>query len=191
MIGTVQTMAQVVEARDPYTAGHQQGVAELAKAISAEIGDPPDRQEGIYLGGLIHDIGKIAVPAEILSKPARLSDLEFNLVKIHPQVGFDILRHIEFPWPIAEMVLHHHERLDGSGYPQGLKGAQIIPEARILAVGDVVEAIASHRPYRPALGLEAAIAEIRRCRGTLYDEAAVDACAILFDRGAIRFPKSR
>ncbi|MBI5660309.1 MAG: PAS domain S-box protein [Nitrosomonadales bacterium] len=178
--GTVQAIAAMVELRDPYTAGHQRRVAQLAAAIAVELGLPEERVRGIHLAGTIHDLGKIQTPAEILSKPGKLSATEFNLIKDHPQNGYEILKGIAFPWPIAQMVWQHHEKLDGSGYPQGLKGEEILLEARILSVADVVEAMSSHRPYRPGLGTDAAMAEIGRGRGGRYDPDAVDACVRLF-----------
>lgn len=180
MKGTVRAMAITVEMRDPYTAGHQQRVADLSRAIAEEIGFPPERTDGIYLAALIHDIGKIAVPAEILSRPGQLSDMEFKMIQPHPQVGCDILKPIKFSWPIARIVQQHHERMDGSGYPHGLSDEEIMIEAKILAVADTVEAMASHRPYRPALGIDKALEEISKNRGILYDTDAVDACLKLF-----------
>lgn len=180
MEGIVRAISLTVESRDPYTAGHQRRVAELSRAIARELAMVPARIEGLYMAGLIHDLGKIAVPAEILSKPAKLSSVEFDLIKCHPQVGYEILRPIQFPWPVADMVRQHHEKMDGSGYPLGLKGEEILLEARILVVADVVEAIASHRPYRPALGTERALEEIEQNRGILYDAQVVDACLRLF-----------
>jgi PAS domain S-box-containing protein len=177
---TVGAIASTIEMRDPYTAGHQRRVAKLATKIAAEMGLPEDQIRGIFLAGLIHDVGKINVPAEILSNPGKLSPLEIQFVRTHAQTGYDIIKGVEFPWPIAEAVLQHHERLDGSGYPNGLAGEAIIIEARILAVADVTEAITAHRPYRPAMGLDAALAEIESGRGRLYDPAAVDACKALF-----------
>ncbi len=177
---TVRAMASIVETRDPYTAGHQRGVADLARAIAAEMKLAEEQIEGIHMAGTIHDIGKISVPAEILTKPGKLTEIEYSLVKIHPRAGYDVLKDIDFPWPVANAVLQHHERMDGSGYPEGLRGEAILPEARILAVADVVEAIASHRPYRPALGIEAAIEEIYKNRLILYDSNVVDACIKLF-----------
>jgi putative nucleotidyltransferase with HDIG domain len=170
-----------VETKDAYTAGHQRRVANLARAIAAEMGLSPEQIDGIRMAAVIHDLGKISVPAEILSKPIGLNDLEYGLIKIHPQVGYDILKEIEFPWPVAQIVLQHHERMDGSGYPQGLLGEEIILEARILAVADVVEAMASHRPYRPPHGVDKALEEISRNRGILYDPEVVDACLKLFN----------
>ena len=180
---TIQAISMTVEARDPYTAGHQRRVADLSAAMAAEIGLPPDAIEGMRMAGLIHDLGKILVPAEILNKASRLTEIEFNLVKTHSQSGYDILKGIEFPWPIARMVLEHHERVDGSGYPNGLTGDALLLESRILAVADVVESMASHRPYRPAIGLEPALEEIVSNRGVLYDPEAVDACVNVFRKG--------
>jgi PAS domain S-box-containing protein len=185
--GTILAMSNVVEARDPYTAGHERRVSELAVAIGREMAMADDDLEGLRLGALIHDIGKIAVPAEILAKPGPLSDVEFTLVEQHSPRGFDILQSIDFAWPIADMVLQHHERLDGSGYPRGLSGDQILPQARILAVADVVEAMSSHRPYRPALGMEAALAEVNAHAGEKYDSAVTDACSAIVKSGAFTF----
>lgn len=173
--GIIQAMARTVESKDPYTAGHQLQVAKIAVAIAEEMKIPKDQIEGIRMGGMIHDLGKISVPAEILSKPGKLTEIEFALIKSHPKSGFDIIADIEFPWPIAEMVLQHHERIDGSGYPQGLSGDNILLEARILCVADVAEAMASHRPYRPALGVEKALNEISKNKGVFYEPEAVDA----------------
>lgn len=185
--GTVRAMAAILEMRDPYTAGHQARVADLAAAIAARIGLPDERAHAIHLAGVVHDLGKIQIPAEILSKPGRLLDIEFSLIKTHPQAGYDILKDIDFPWPIAQMVLQHHERLDGSGYPQGLKGEAIMLEARILCVADVVEAISAHRPYRPGMGTEVALEEITRNSGILYDQQVVEACLALFHEQDYRF----
>ncbi len=178
--GIVHAMSLTVEKRDPYTAGHQRRVADLAVAIGREMKMPVDCIEGIRMAGMIHDLGKIAVPAEILSKPTRLTEIEFALIKTHPQIGHDIVADIDFPWPIARMILEHHERMDGSGYPQGLCGDKILLEARILSVADVVEAMATHRPYRPGLGQDAALAEISRGRAAQYDPDVADACLRLF-----------
>ena len=178
--GTIQAIVQVVEMRDPYTAGHQRRVADLARSIATEMGLPPDVIEGIRIAAAIHDIGKVAVPAEILSKPGKLTQNELELIKDHSLTGFDILKHVEFPWPIAEIIYQHHERLDGSGYPRGLKGDDVLLEARIIALADVVEAMASHRPFRPARGIDAALDEIEEHRGTLYDPEVVDTCVTLF-----------
>ena len=174
--GTINALASTVETRDPYTAGHQQRVALLACDIGKEMGLSDDMISGIHMAALIHDIGKIAVPAQILSKPGRLTGAEFDMIKAHSEVGYDILKGIEFPHPIAQVVLQHHERINGSGYPQGLKGEDILPGARIVAVADVVEAISSHRPYRPALGIDKALEEISENRDILYEPMAVDAC---------------
>jgi HD-GYP domain-containing protein (c-di-GMP phosphodiesterase class II) len=177
---SIKAIANTVEMRDPYTAGHQRRVGQLATAIARELGLSEDTMRGIELAASIHDLGKISVPAEILAKPGKLTAIEFMLLKNHAQAGFDILKDIKFPWPIATMVWQHHERQDGSGYPQGLKGEQILLESRIMAVADVVEAMASHRPYRAALGIDNALQEIERGRGTVYDAAVVDACLRLF-----------
>ena len=174
--GTIHAMAMTVEMRDPYTAGHQRQVADLASAIAEKMGIPREKIDSIHLAGTIHDIGKMQVPTEILSKCGKLTDLEFDMIKTHSQAGYDILKTIEFQWPIAEFVLQHHERMDGSGYPSGLKGERILIEARILSVADVVDAIVPHRPYRPALGIEKAQEEIFYNRGIVYDSDVVDAC---------------
>jgi putative nucleotidyltransferase with HDIG domain len=176
----VGAIAATLEARDPYTAGHQRRVAELAAAIGREMRLAPEVVRGLHFGALIHDVGKIQVPAELLSKPTRLTPLEFEFIKTHPQAGYEIVRNITFPWPVADMVRQHHERLDGSGYPQGLKGDAIALEARLIAVADVVEAMASHRPYRASRGIEAALRDIEARRGTWFEPAAVDACVRLF-----------
>jgi PAS domain S-box-containing protein/putative nucleotidyltransferase with HDIG domain len=189
MGSVIEVIIAAVEARDPYTAGHQRRVGDLARAVAAEMGLPPEEAEGIRIAGVIHDLGKISVPAEILSKPRKLSDMEFALVKEHPQKGYEILKEVDFDWPVADMVRQHHERLDGSGYPQGLEGEEIVPGAKILAVADVVEAMASHRPYRPNLGLEAALEEITSGRGVLYDPEVVDACLRLFNEKQYRLPE--
>jgi len=178
----VRTLSSIVEKRDPYTAGHQRRVAELACAIAGELNLPEVQIEGIRVAGIIHDIGKINVPAEILSKAGRLSEAEFNIIKTHAQVGKEILEPIDFPWPVAQVVHQHHERLNGTGYPQGLSDGKIILEAKIMAVADVVEAMASHRPYRPALGIEKALEEISNQSGILYDPQVADACRELFDK---------
>lgn len=187
---TVQAISSMVEMRDPYTAGHERRVADLAAVIAAEMGLSEDRIHGLHLAGTIHDLGKIQVPAEILSKPGRLNEVEYSLVRLHPQTGYDILKNIEFPWPVAEMVLQHHERMDGSGYPHGLSGDDILLEARILGLADVVEAMASHRPYRPGLGLSAALDELRKNSGKLYDPQVVDACVRVFEQGRFPMPEN-
>jgi PAS domain S-box-containing protein/putative nucleotidyltransferase with HDIG domain len=186
---TIQAMAVAVETRDPYTAGHQRRVSDLAQAIATELGLSKEQIEGVRMAALIHDIGKLSVPTEILSMPRKLTDVELSIIKTHVRAGYDILKDIEFPWPIARIVLEHHECRDGSGYPQGLKGDDILMESRILAVSDVVEAMASHRPYRPQLGLSAALDEISRSRGTLYDPQVVDACLRLFRDKSFRIVK--
>lgn len=187
---TIQAMAMTVERRDPYTAGHQRRVADLARAIATEMGLSEEQIDGIRIAGSIHDIGKISVPAEILSKPGSLSDKEFALIQDHPQIGFDILKEMEFPWPIAKIVRQHHEKLDGSGYPLGIKGEDILLEAKIITVADVVEAMGSHRPYRPSLGIEKALGHVKRERGVLYDEKVVNACLSLFEEKKFSFDKS-
>ena len=178
----VPVMTLVFETRDPYTADHEKRVAKLAAAIAEEMGLSGNQVEGIRLAGGIHDLGKISVPADILNKPARLSEIEYSLIKIHPEAGYNILKDIDIPSPIALIVLQHHERLDGSGYPGGLKDGDIIPEARIMAVADVVEAIASYRPYRPTLGKDKALDEISKNRSVLYDSQVVGACLTLFQK---------
>jgi PAS domain S-box-containing protein len=186
MLQTVQAIAGIVEMRDPYTSGHQARVAELGRKIAHQMGQSEEEMQVIHLAGLVHDLGKISIPAEILSKPGRLSETEYSLIKMHPQLGYDILKGIDCSWPIAQMVLQHHERMDGSGYPQGLKGEAILLGARILSVADVVEAISSHRPYRPGLGIAAVLEEIINSRGTRYDAQVVDACVSLFrDQGYV------
>ena len=177
---TVHAISSMAETRDPYTAGHQRRVADLARAIATEMGLPNDQIDGIRMAAIIHDIGKISVPAEILSMPRKLTDIEFSLIKTHAQSGHDILRDIDFTWPVAQIVLQHHERMDGSGYPNELTGSEILLEARILAVADVVEAIVSHRPYRPAHGIDVALEEISKNKGTLYDPEVVNTCLKLF-----------
>ncbi|BBN87326.1 MULTISPECIES: HD domain-containing phosphohydrolase [Azospira] len=183
----VAVLARAIEVRDPYTDGHQKRVSQLAGAIAERMGLPAAQVAGIRVGASIHDIGKIQVPAEFLSMPRRPSPDEFALIKAHVEAGYEILGDATFPWPIAQMVRQHHERLDGSGYPQGLKGDEISLEARIIAVADVVEAMSSDRPYRAALGLEAAKEEIRQHRGTLYDGAAVDACLAVLESNPERY----
>ncbi len=187
MHGTVEAIGRTLEVRDPYTAGHQERVATLATAIAVEMGLEPDRVRGVNLAASIHDIGKISVPAEILSKPGRLTDIEFSMIKTHAQVGYQILKDIEFSWPIADMVHQHHERFTGGGYPQGLAGDEILLEARILCIADVVEAIASHRPYRASLGLDIALEEVEKCRGTFFDPEVADACLRLFRERSFSF----
>ena len=187
MDAIIDTMSKIIEAKDPYTSGHQHRVYQLAVRIAQEMELPQDKVEGIRIASLIHDIGKIGLPAEILSKPTRLADIEFSLIKGHSQIGYDILKSIEFSYPIAQIVLQHHERLNGSGYPNNLKGDKILLEARILGVADVIEAMSSHRPYRPALGTDKALEEISQNKGTLYDPKVVDACLKLFKEKEFKF----
>ena len=185
--GTINVVASTVEVRDPYTAGHQRRVATLARAIAEEMDLPKHQVEGIFMAGVVHDLGKIYVPAEILSKPSRLNEIEFNLIRTHSQVGYDLLKTIDFPWPIAQIVHQHHEKLNGSGYPQGLSADQILIEAKIICVADVVEAMASHRPYRPAMGVDTALKHIQQESGTLYDTTAVAICTRLFAEKNFKF----
>jgi len=187
---TIRVMVSAVETRDPYTSGHQTRSAGLARAIATEMGLPQDTIEGIRMAGSIHDIGKLSIPAEILSKPTKLSDIEFRLIKEHARQGYEILKDVESPWPLAEIVHQHHERMDGSGYPGNLKGDEILIEARILAVADVVEAMASHRPYRAGLGIDAALKEIEQNRGVFYDSDVVDACLTLFREKGFKLEKT-
>jgi len=184
---TVNALGSAVEMRDPYTAGHQVRVAKLACAIAREMRLCEDLIDGIRVAGLIHDIGKVSIPAEILAKPSKLSELECRIIEQHPQVGYDILKNVEFPWPVAAAVFQHHERIDGSGYPQGLQNDQILLEAKILAVADVVETMASHRPYRPALGLDMALREISEYRAIRFAADAVDACLRLTEKKHFKF----
>ena len=177
--GTVYTISKIVETKDPYTSGHQQRVAKLARAIAQEMKLSGDQLESIYIAALVHDVGKIGIPQEILSKPGNLSDIEFRIIKSHPHLGSDILKSIEFPWPICDIVLQHHEYINGSGYPAGLKGDNIMLEARIICVADIIEAMSSHRPYRAVLGLDEAIREIKKNSGILYDKNVVKACRVL------------
>jgi len=183
----IYTIGKITETRDPYTSGHQLKVSKLSTAIAQEMKLPPDKIEGIRIASLIHDVGKISIPSEILSKPIKLSEIEYNLIKNHSQIGYDILKSIEFSWPIAQIVLQHQERLNGSGYPQGLKGDDILLEAKIIAVADVIEAMSSHRPYRPALGINKALEEISINRGILYVPEVVDACIKLFKEKDFKF----
>jgi len=180
MESTTEALSMVLEMRDSYTAGHQRRVADLACTMWDRMAAPKDAREGLRIAGLLHDLGKIRVPAEILSKPSRLSSGEMSLVREHAVSGWEVLRRVDFPWPVATMVRQHHERLDGSGYPDGLKDGDILRESCVLGVADVVEAMSSHRPYRPALGVEAALAEIQKGRGILYCPNAVDACVQVF-----------
>jgi len=185
--GTVMAFSSIVETRDPYTAGHQRRVVQIACAIAQELEFSQSRIDGLRVMSFLHDLGKMAIPAEILCKPGKLSEYEYNIIKAHPQIAYDILKEIEFPWPVAQVILQHHERLDGSGYPVGLSGQDIILEARVLSVADVTEAIASHRPYRPALGLDKALDEILQNKGILYDQKVVNACLTLFKEKSFDF----
>jgi len=187
MEDSIEAISLVTEARDAYTAGHQRKVSTLAVAIAEEMGFPKDKVEGIKIAALIHDVGKINLPAEILSKPGKLSEIEFNLIKNHSQIGYDILKKIDFLWPVAEIVYQHHEKVNGSGYPRGLKGNEILLEAKIICVADVVEAMSSHRPYRPALGIDKALEEISQNNGILYDPEVVDICLRLFKEKGFKF----
>lgn len=189
VLGTLEAVSAMVELRDPYTSGHERRVGDLAAAIGQEMGLDAHVVKGLRLTGFVHDIGKISAPAEILSKPAALTPMEFEFIKGHAQSGYDVLKRVDFPWPVAEVILQHHERLDGSGYPRGLRGEEILPEARIISVADVVEAMANHRPYRAGLGLDAALAEIEAGSGTRYDARACAACLALFRDRGYRFPE--
>jgi len=190
LVGTIVAISRAIGARDPYTAGHQQRVSQLSRAIAQKMVLDSERIEGIRLGAIIHDIGKIHLPSEVLSKPTRLTLLELEYIKTHAQVGYDILKEIKFPWPVAQIAHQHHERLDGSGYPAGLKGDEICLEAQIVSVADVVEAMSSHRPYRPALGIEAALEEITSRSGLWFNPDAVEACLSLFREERFSFETS-
>ena len=178
--GIVSGFVALVEARDPYTAGHQKKVTNLALAIADTLGMEDETKESLRLGSMVHDIGKVYVPAEFLNKPAKLTDAEMTIIKTHPVVGYNILQHVEFPWPVSKIVLQHHERLDGSGYPNGLCRQEILPESQILAVADVVDAMTSHRPYRAGLGIDTALSEVQKYENVQYDRDIVQACVSLF-----------
>ncbi len=186
---TVYVLAKTVESKDPYTSGHQRRVAELGARIAARLGLDDFAQKSVFMAGMVHDIGKIQVPSEILSKPGKISEVEFDIIREHPAIGWKILKPVHFPWPVADIVWQHHERIDGSGYPRNLKDGEIMIEARILSVVDVVEAMSSHRPYRPSLGIDQALEEIRRGSGTLYDPEVVSACLDLFEKEGFQFPE--
>jgi putative two-component system response regulator len=188
LLSSIKALASTVEMRDPYTAGHQRRVADLSRAIAQQLALSEDHVFALHLAATVHDLGKIRVPAEILNKPGKISEFEFALIKEHAQSGYEILKSIDFPWPIADMVRQHHEMLDGSGYPQGLKGDDILLEARIISVADVVEAMSSHRPYRPSLGIDAALDQITQNRGSQFDPEAVDACVALFQEHGYELP---
>lgn len=185
--GTISAMARIVEMRDPYTSGHQRKVAELSLAIAQEMNLPQDRARGVYMAALIHDIGKTCIPSDILSRPSKLSENEFALIKVHPEAGYGILKSIDFPWPVADIVLQHHEHIDGSGYPKGLEGGSIHLEAKILAVADLVEAMSSHRPYRPARSINAALEELVKQKGIHFEPKVVEACLYLFQKKHFTF----
>ncbi|MBF0356168.1 MAG: HD domain-containing protein [Alphaproteobacteria bacterium] len=187
LMQTIQAVGLTIEKRDPYTAGHQQRVSELAVAIGRELDFEPERLEGLMLGSVIHDIGKIAIPSSFLNKPGKLTATEFALIKTHSAIGFDIIKDVEFTWPIAQMVRQHHERMDGSGYPDGLQGGDILLESRIICVADVIESMASNRPYRAALGIDVALAEVAKNKGRLYDSDVTEACMRLFKEGRFSF----
>ncbi|MFC1844744.1 HD domain-containing phosphohydrolase [Thermodesulfobacteriota bacterium] len=187
LAGTIEAISRTVETRDAYTAGHQRRTTEIARAIAFEMGLSKQQIEGIRMAGVIHDLGKISVPAEILSKPGKISESEFSLIKQHPQTGYEILKGIDFNWPVADIVLQHHERLDGSGYPNNLQGDEILLEARVIGVADVIEAMSSHRPYRPALGIDEAFEEITINKGITYDPDVVDAAIDLFTHRGYQF----
>lgn len=184
---TVESLALMVEKRDPYTSGHQRKVSELSTAIARKMNLSEETVQGIRIAGILHDIGKLMVPLEYLNKPGKLAPLEFSIIKTHPQHAYDMLKTIDFPFPVDQVVLQHHEKYDGSGYPQGLRGDEILLEARIITVADVVEAISSHRPYRPALGIRAALEEISTYSGSSYDPNVVKACLELFQTGEFHF----
>jgi HD-GYP domain-containing protein (c-di-GMP phosphodiesterase class II) len=185
---TIEVITETGDQRDPYTAGHQRRVADLCVAIARKLGLSSKRTQGLRLAASIHDLGKIGIPAEILGKPGRLTENQYNLLKEHAQLGYEIVKNVQFPWPIAQMILQHHERLDGSGYPRGLKADEIFLESRILTVADVVEAMSSHRPYRPSRGIDEALDEVLSNSGTLYDTEAVEACVNLFRNEDYQFP---
>jgi len=189
--GIIHAISKIVEEKDPFTAGHQNRVSQLSCAIAKDMGLPKEQIEGIRIAALLHDIGKINIPTEILTKPGQWSDIEFNMIKKHPKIGYEILKNINFPWPIAKIVLQHHERMNGSGYPAGLVGEDILLEARIIGVADVVEAMSSHRPYRAALGLDIALEEILNNKGKLYDPNIVDICVKLFREKYFKFERKK
>lgn len=188
---TIKAMTAMTEIRDPYTASHQNRVAHLAYAIAVELGFTEEQANGVFVSAMLHDIGKLYVPIEILVRPGCISEYEFNIIKKHSQMGYDILHNIDFPWPVSGIILQHHERLDGSGYPLGLTEHEILPQSKVLCVADVVEAMASHRPYRPALGIEKALEEIDAGRGLLYDADIVDICISLFNKSHFSMDECR
>ena len=184
---TIKTLASIVETRDPYTSGHQKRVVHLVIAIAKELGFSQEKIEAIKTAAQLHDIGKMNIPTSILARPGKISAIEYEMIKTHCQLGYAVLKNIEFPWPIADIILQHHEKLDGSGYPNGLKAKEIMLEARIITVADVVEAMSSHRPYRPALGIDRALKEIVKNKGKLYDSKIVDICVELFKKKKFKF----
>jgi len=185
--GTAHIITKIVEIRDPYSKGHQQRVSQLATAIAREMKLPQDKIEGVRFASLVHDVGKINLSTEIVSKPSKLVEVEFNLIKNHPKIGYDILKKVDFPWPIAEIVFQHQEKIDGSGYPRGLKGDEILIEAKILGVANVVEAMSSYKSYRPALSIDESLAEISKNKNILFDPEVVDTCLKLFKEKGFRF----
>lgn len=185
--GTAHIITKIVEIRDPYTKGHQQRVSQLATAIAREMKLPQDKIEGVRFASLVHDVGKINLPTEIVSKPSKLVEVEFNLIKNHPEIGYDILKKVDFPWPIAEIVFQHQEKIDGSGYPRGLKGDEILIEAKILGVANVVEAMSSYKSYRPALSIDESLAEISKYKNILFDPEVVDTCIKIFKEKGFKF----
>jgi len=187
LLHTIEAVSLAIEERDHYSVGHQRRVAKLSSAIGEQMGWSPDRVDGVYLGSVLHNIGELTVPLEILAYPGELTAPEFDVIRRHPEIGYEILKYVPFPWPIAEMVLQHHERLDGSGYPNGLKNGRILQESRIMAVADVVAAMAAPRPHRPAHDIDSALAHVTEMRGVWYDEAAVDACVQIFSRKDFTF----
>lgn len=186
---TVGLTTMLSEMRDPYTAGHERRVSEIAIAIGTEMGLAQHQLEGLKVGGYLHDVGKTSIPLEILVKPGKLTPLEYEMVKTHALAGYEVLKDVDFPWPVAQIAFQHHERVDGKGYPQGLKGNEVLLEARIIAVADVIEAMASHRPYRPGLGIERALEEIEKGRGTSFDTEVVDACLRIFRQQGYTLPE--
>jgi putative nucleotidyltransferase with HDIG domain len=187
MQSTIEVVSSILELRDPYTAGHQIRVGNLAVRIGEKIGLPKKKLTGLYVSGYLHDLGKISVPSEILTKPSKLNAVEFEIIKSHVEYGYGVLRKLDLPWPVADIVKQHHERLDGSGYPDGLSGDEIMIEAKVLAAADVVEAMTSHRPYRPGLGLELACEEIDAQKGIKFDEKIVEATLELFTKDKYMF----
>jgi HD-GYP domain-containing protein (c-di-GMP phosphodiesterase class II) len=187
LLQAVEAVSSAIEQRDPYSVGHQARVARLSSSIGAELGLPEPQIDGVYIAAVVHDVGELDVPVELIGYPGKLSEIELNIVRRHPEIGHAIFKEVRFPWPIADIVLQHHERLDGSGYPQGLTAPQILLESKVLAVADVVEAMSAQRPHRPAQGIKAALSEIEQHRGVLYDSDAADACLRLFAEKGFEF----